>query len=87
MDANNSNNKRIERKPNLEFTSKLSADGRYWIFKRTETWVLPRNYLETIAANFKPEVSHAKDQTKASNHEDKTNLKGKRNANSNGKGN
>lgn len=83
MDANN--NKRTERKPNLEFTSKLSADGRYWIFKRTETWVLPRNYLETIVANFKPATSHTNDQAKASTNEEKTNLKGKRNVNSNGK--
>jgi hypothetical protein len=37
-----------ERKPNHEFSAKLSKDGNYWIFKSSETWIVPVNYIDKI---------------------------------------
>lgn len=42
---------RYERKPNFDFTAKLSRDGRFYILKETKTWVVPRKYLDVIAQN------------------------------------
>lgn len=41
----------FERKPNFDFSAKLSRDGRFFIFKETQTWVIPRKYLDVITAN------------------------------------
>ena len=76
-------NKRFERKPNFEMHTKLSRDGRYWIIKRVETWVLPRRYMDVIAHNHsvqknKPEAKPVFEQPQA---------KGSGNVDSNGQGN
>ncbi len=71
---------RFERKPNFDLGAKLSRDGRYWIITRSETWILPRKYIDVISQNFvaqapltipEPEIGKPK-------------KKGKRDVNSNG---
>lgn len=74
------NQKRFERKPNLELTQRLSRDGRFWIFKRVETWVVSAKYLDVIRQNHSPEQNGA--ETPKS--EAKPKRKGKRNADSDG---
>lgn len=73
---------RYGRKPNFDFTAKLSRDGRYYILKETKTWVVPRKYLDVIAQN------HAHDSAPkvVVSAEIKPAKKGKRNADSNGQG-
>ena len=75
--------KRFERKPNFDMQAKLSRDGRYWILKRIETWILPRKYMDVIAQN------HALEKNGAalSGETAKPQKKGKRNADSNEQGN
>lgn len=72
----------FERKPNFDMQVGLSKDGKYWIVKRVETWILPRRYLDVIAENHAIENPAAKAQADGG--------KGKkqrtRNDNSNGKG-
>ena len=46
----------FERKPNFDMGTKLSRDGKYWIITRTETWILPRRYLDVIAENHVKEI-------------------------------
>ena len=72
--------KRFERKPNLELTQRLSKDGRYWIFKRVETWIVSAKYLDVIAKNRSVEADGASSVTV----EKKPQRKGKRDADSNG---
>jgi len=47
---------KFNRKPNHEFRAQLSNDKKYWIFKNTETWIIPVNYLDTIFENKIPSV-------------------------------
>lgn len=77
---NGDNQRRFERKPNLELTQRLSRDGRYWIFRRVETWVVSAKYLDVIRQN------HGREQNGAENPapEAKPKRKGKRNADSDG---
>ena len=77
---NGENPKRFERKPNLELTQRLSRDGRFWIFKRVETWVVSSKYLDVIREN------HGREQNGTENPapEVKPKRKGKRNADSDG---
>ncbi len=77
------NQKRYERKPNYDMHAKLSRDGRYWIITRVETWILPRKYLDVIAFN------HGKEKIPdvAVPESGQPQKKGKRNADSHGKGN
>ncbi len=72
--------KRYERKPNFDLRSKLSRDGRYWIFERIETWIVPAKYLAVISQN------HGSEQARAANGtvDEKSKRKGKRDADSNG---
>lgn len=51
------------RRPHFDLRTKLSADGRYWIFERIETWLLPRKYLDVISQNHVLEVHRKADQT------------------------
>ena len=57
---NGESSKRFERKPNVELTQKLSRDGRFWIFKRVETWVVSAKYLDVIRENHGREKNGAK---------------------------
>jgi hypothetical protein len=71
---------RYERKPNHDFTAKLSRDGRFFIFKETTTYVVPRKYLDVITQNhISPQMEPVVDSA-----ESKPPKKGKRNADSNG---
>lgn len=70
----------FERKPNFGFQSKLSKDGKYWIFMRTETWVVPRKYIDVVAENHLKEQNNSEVQPKP----DGIKKKGKRDVNSNG---
>jgi hypothetical protein len=70
-------------KPNFDTRAKLSRDGRYWIIERTETWILPRKYLDVIAQNHLQETS----RTDNGQVDVKPKRKGKRNADSDGQGN
>jgi hypothetical protein len=72
------NPKRFERKPNIELTQRLSRDGRFWIFKRVETWVVSSKYLDVIRQNHGREPNGAE----AATPETKPKRKGKRNADS-----
>lgn len=83
MENGKEKNRRFERKPNFEMHAKLSRDGRYWIIKRIETWILPRRYMDVITQNHTAEANGA-DVPKV---ESKPQKKGKRNADSNGQGN
>lgn len=77
---NGDNPKRFERKPNLELTQRLSRDGRYWIFKRVETWIVSAKYLDVIAKNQAQQALGAA----APAAEKSPKRKGKRDADSNG---
>ena len=77
---NESSPKRYERKPNIELTQRLSRDGRFWIFKRVETWIVSAKYLDVIAQNRANETAGAA----APAAEKKSQRKGKRDADSNG---
>ena len=72
--------KRFEQKPNIELTQRLSRDGRFWIFKRVETWLVSAKYLDVIREN------HGREQngTQVATVEEKPKRKGKRNADSDG---
>lgn len=85
MENGNGNDKprRYERKPNFDMHAKLSHDGRYWIIKRIETWILPRKYMDVIAQNHAQQANG----TEVPKIEGKPPKKGKRNADSNGQGN
>ena len=83
MENGNNGNRRFERKPNFDMVAKLSRDGRYWIIKRVETWILPRKYMDVIAQNHAAQSSGS-EPTKL---EEKRQKKGKRDADSNGQGN
>lgn len=85
MENGNDNNqkRKFERKPNFDMVAKLSRDGRFWIIKRVETWILPRKYLDVIAQSHAAENGGAT----ASNVEVKRQKKGKRDDNGNGQGN
>lgn len=83
MENENNHAKRFERKPNLDFRTKLSRDGRYWILERVETWILPAKYLSVIAQNRALES----DQSSNGDGAEKPKRKGKRNADGNGQGN
>ena len=83
MQDGNGQNKRYERKPNFDMHAKLSRDGRFWIIKRVETWILPRKYLDVIAQNH----GAPKNQPEAQAVVEQPQKKGKRNADSNGQGN
>lgn len=83
MEDGNEKNQRFERKPNFEMATKLSRDGRYWIIKRVETWILPRKYMDVIAQNHGLETNRTEDSTP----KEKSQRKGKRNADSHGQGN
>lgn len=74
------NRNHYERKPNFDMHAKLSRDGRFWIIKRTETWILPRKYLDVIAQ------SHDREKvvSLAGPEGDEPQKKGERNADSNG---
>jgi hypothetical protein len=72
--------KRFERKPNFDMQAKLSHDGRYWIIKRVETWILPRRYLDVIAQNHPTQATGAA----LPEVDKKAPKKGKRNADGNG---
>ncbi len=72
--------KQFERKPNFEFHSKLSKDGRFWIMERVETWIIPANYLSTIATNHAREKEHGTNESAPV----KARRRGKGNADSNG---
>lgn len=72
--------KRFERKPNLELTQRLSQDGRFWIFRRVETWIVSAKYLDVITQNHRKETAGAA----APAAEKKPQRKGKRDADSNG---
>lgn len=74
--------KRYERKPNFDLRAKLSRDGRYWIFERTETWILPVNYLAVIHKNHALAVGS--ENAKAT---EQPKRKGKRDADRDGQGN
>ena len=54
--ANNGERDQFERKPNFDMQAKLSRDGKYWIIKRIETWILPKKYLDVISENFNREI-------------------------------
>ena len=71
---------RFERKPNFNMGAKLSRDGRYWIITRTETWILPRKYIDVIAQNYVAEKPIAAPEPEIGTPK----KKGKRNADSNG---
>lgn len=77
---NGNNPKRFERKPILEMVPKLSHDGRFWIIKRVETWILPRKYMDVIAQNHALEANG----TAVPSSEKRAPRKGKRNADGNG---
>ncbi|MBX9767204.1 MAG: hypothetical protein K2X47_08035 [Bdellovibrionales bacterium] len=83
MENGNDKHPRYERKPNFDMHAKLSRDGRYWIIKRVETWILPRKYLDVIAENHTPHANGAE----VSKSDGKPRRKGKQNADSNGQGN
>jgi hypothetical protein len=83
MENGNEKPRRFERKPNFDMHASLSRDGRFWIIKRVETWILPRKYLDVIAANHALETNGAG----VPKPEGKPQKKGKRNADSNGQGN
>lgn len=74
------NPKRFEQKPNIELSQRLSRDGRFWIFKRVETWVVSAKYLDVIREN------HGREQnsTEIRTAETKPKRKGKRDAESDG---
>jgi len=74
------NPKRFEQKPNIELSQRLSRDGRFWIFKRIETWVVSAKYLDVIREN------HGREQngTQVRAAETKSKRKGKRDAESDG---
>lgn len=40
--------KRFERKPNREVFLSTSKDGRFFIVKVVESWILPRNYPQKV---------------------------------------
>ena len=80
MDNKNENKKPFERKPNFDFRAKISQDGRFWIIERTETWILPRKYLDVITQNHGAQTRG----TETSSPEGKSKTKGKRNANCDG---
>ena len=80
MESGNEGPKRYERKPNFDMAASLSRDGRYWIIKRTETWILPRRYLDVIVENHGAE----KDQTAGDQVESKHRRKGKNDVDRNG---
>ena len=71
------NPQRYERKPNIELTQRLSNDGRFWIFKRVETWVVPVKYLDLIRQSH----NHKKNEPTASGSDDQAQGKGERNDN------
>lgn len=77
---NGNNPKRFERKPNFDMVANLSRDGRFWIIKRVETWILPRKYMDVIAQNHALETGGAA----APEIEKQAPRKGKRNADGNG---
>jgi hypothetical protein len=81
MENGKGQNKRYERKPNFDMVAKLSRDGRFWIIKRIETWILPRKYMDVIAQN------HQTAQAPVPIVVEQPQKKGKRNADSNGQGN
>ncbi len=81
------NDQRYSRKPNFDMHTKLSRDGRYWIIKRTETWILPRKYIDVIAQNHDREATQPVAQSVAEPQAPQPQKKGKRNADSNGQGN
>lgn len=84
MENGNGDQKRkFERKPNFDMVAKLSRDGRFWIIKRVETWILPRKYMDVIAQNHAAETGGAA----AASVEGKRQKKGKRDDNGNGQGN
>ena len=72
--------KRFEQKPNMELTQRLSRDGRFWIFRRVETWLVSTKYLDVIRENHDREQNGAKNAAA----EEKPKRKGKRNADSDG---
>ncbi len=72
--------KHYERKPNFNTRAKLSKDGRYWIIERTETWILPRKYLDVISQNHDAQ----KNQSNNATPDAKPKKKGNRDADSNG---
>lgn len=72
--------KRFEHKPNFDFRSKLSRDGRFWIFERIETWIIPAKYIAVVSENHAAEAARAANGTSG----DKPQGKGKRDADSNG---
>lgn len=39
---------KFERKPNREVFVSMSKDGRFCIVKVVESWILPRNYVQTV---------------------------------------
>lgn len=81
------NGKRFERKPNFDMQASLSRDGRYWIIKRIETWILPRKYLAVIEQNHGKDRSQKGLDAVAVPAVDSSKKKGKRNADSDGQGN
>ena len=50
-------NDKYQRKPIHEFKANLSKDGRYWIFKNIETWIIPATYLDKIRSS-QPEIKN-----------------------------
>ncbi|GHT97401.1 hypothetical protein FACS1894126_1380 [Alphaproteobacteria bacterium] len=78
--------KKYERSPIVDLKPRLSNDGRYWIFTRMETWILPRKYLDVIAQNHGKEAA-AQAPAAPAVAQEKPGKKVKRNAQSSGQGN
>ena len=49
----------LTRKPIHEFKTRLSQDGKYWMFQNITTWIIPTNYLATICKNKNLEANGA----------------------------
>lgn len=51
--------KRFERKPNREVFLSASKDGRFFIVKVVESWILPRNYPQKVLGLKSPDAPSA----------------------------
>ena len=57
------------RKPMHEFKTRLSQDGKYWMFQNITTWIIPTNYLSTIYKNKNLGANGAAEKTRVLNTE------------------
>jgi len=60
----------FERKPNHEFRAAMSEDGKYYILKSIETWIVPVNYFKAIHQNHIDRSTHQGTQDEASDTQD-----------------